>query len=110
MERPTLPTNPKMREAGARIIQMSACNDASQVADRVFAAMWNAAFEDDWQDRVIKEKAELDTKLVALSAFISRCDPRFEALPEEDKAILREQRGIMLEYSNVLESRILRFG
>ena len=64
------------------------------------------ALMEDWLERVIQERKELNAKLAKLAAFISRRDPRFEALSEEDKRLLRRQREAMLEYSEILEERI----
>jgi agmatinase len=58
---------------------------------------------EDWQNRVIKERAELNEKLAAIVAFISSGDPRFDVLPEEDKGLLRRQRDAMRKYSDILE-------
>lgn len=63
----------------------------------------------DWQDRVIAERTELSVKLTALAVFISRRDPHFEALADEDKALLRDQRNALLEYIEILDARIARF-
>lgn len=62
-----------------------------------------------WQERVVSERSELNTKLSALSAFISRQNPAFVSLSAEDQDILRRQRDAMLEYSDILAERIERF-
>jgi hypothetical protein len=58
-----------------------------------------------YQTRVIEEKAELDTKIQKLAAFLET------APPLEDRAaeLLSAQLGVMNEYSAILESRIALF-
>ena len=60
-----------------------------------------------WQERVIAERQDLDVKIVKLSTFIG--SPSFVALPGMDQRLLREQRGAMSEYSDILQQRIDRF-
>lgn len=59
------------------------------------------------QQRVVDEKNALDEKLIKLSAFV-RTDT-FTALEAEDKQLLRRQREVMLDYSDILGDRIARF-
>ena len=61
----------------------------------------------DGQQRVIDEKNALDEKLIKLSAFV-RTD-EFYALDTEDRQLLRRQREVMLQYSDILGDRIARF-
>lgn len=60
------------------------------------------------QQRVIDEKKELDTKLIALEAFIDN-SAIYAALPQDEKDRLRKQRGFMEGYSIVLTERINAF-
>jgi len=60
------------------------------------------------QKRVIDEKKELDTKLIALEAFIDN-SAIYAALPQDEKDRLRKQRGFMEGYSIVLTERINAF-
>jgi len=60
------------------------------------------------QQRVVDEKAELETKLVALSRFIS-IGGVFETLDPAEKVRLRAQRNAMNEYHDILAERIAAF-
>ena len=60
-----------------------------------------------YQIRVQDEKIELDEKIDQLGAFLST--DIFDALPKEEKCDMRQQLGIMHEYSNILGRRISRF-
>lgn len=60
------------------------------------------------EERVIKEKRELDEKLVKLVQFIT-ASLVFKTLDEYDRMLLREQRDHMMDYSDTLERRISRF-
>ena len=57
--------------------------------------------------RVVDEKAELDSKLTKLTAFIGT--PVFEQLKPNDKELLRLQAVTMSSYSDILEARINNF-
>lgn len=61
----------------------------------------------DFQKRVVAEKAQLDEKISKLEAFI-RTDT-FPGLPDEEQLDLNLQFQIMEDYSRVLERRIERF-
>lgn len=61
-----------------------------------------------WQERLLDEHAQLCDRLMRLSALIVGESPGFAALDEEDKRLLRHQRMIMLDYSEVLQDRINR--
>lgn len=61
-----------------------------------------------FQQRVICEKKELDTKLIALEAFIDNGE-FYAALAQDEKDRLRKQRGFMEGYSIVLTERINAF-
>jgi hypothetical protein len=63
---------------------------------------------EDWQKRVVDEKAALDVKISALNKYI---EGNQDFRPEEyfDHELLNEQFYLMAEYSNVLNMRILRF-
>jgi hypothetical protein len=60
------------------------------------------------EQRVVEEKRGLDEKLVKLAAFIS-ASPIFEKMDPVDKALMRDQRDAMLQYSEALDARIARF-
>jgi len=61
-----------------------------------------------YQQRVVDEKAELDTKAKALSNFIG-LNPAFESIDPEEQERMKEQCEIMWEYSEVLGKRIAAF-
>jgi hypothetical protein len=50
----------------------------------------------------------LDDKLTKLASFISSSS-LFAGLAVEDQNLLRQQRGVMGEYSAILSNRIARF-
>lgn len=61
----------------------------------------------DFQQRVVNEKAELDEKLEKLCLF---CYGRtFETLPLMERERLNQQRHIMTSYSAILGARIAAF-
>lgn len=60
------------------------------------------------QQRVIKEKAELDEKADALSKFIG-FSPIFETLDSDEQERLKEQNDVMWKYSEILGARIANF-
>ena len=60
------------------------------------------------QQRVVDEKAELDTKATALSQFIS-LNPIFTSLDPAEQERLKLQNDIMWQYSKVLGERIAAF-
>ena len=60
-----------------------------------------------YQQRVVDEHAELDSRLYRLTAF---CDSAvYEQLPIVDRELLQAQLRLMTELSSVLVSRIERF-
>jgi hypothetical protein len=63
---------------------------------------------EDYQKRVITEKAELDEKLESLINF-TESPVRFAAVSKEEQDRLIEQRAIMKMYSDVLQERIEHF-
>lgn len=60
------------------------------------------------EERVVAEQKELNDKINKLNGFIG--GNAFNALPEEDRALLEEQSRYMSAYSGVLHERIKRFG
>ena len=61
----------------------------------------------DFQQRVVQEKSELDEKLEKLCLF---CYGRtFETLPLMERERLNQQRHIMTSYSAILGARIAAF-
>jgi hypothetical protein len=63
---------------------------------------------EDWQKRIIDEKAALDIKANALSKYIESIED-FDPTVHFDQELLNEQFYLMMEYSNILNMRILRF-
>jgi len=61
----------------------------------------------DFQERVISEKHELDIKLGKLYAFFKT--KTFDELPRIDQELLQSQSRHMQFYSDILGKRILRF-
>lgn len=61
------------------------------------------------QQRVVDEKAELDTKATALSKFIGE-SPIFTTLDAAEQERLKEQCELMWQYSEILGARIAVFG
>ena len=61
----------------------------------------------EWQQRVIDEKAALDEKITKLEK--ARADPWFEELNPYDRQLLISQLTYMRQYSLVLGQRIERF-
>lgn len=63
-----------------------------------------------YQQRVVEEKNELDTKIQALNNFISYVpNSRFMALSTAEQGRMHIQVNIMEQYSNVLGQRIEAF-
>ena len=61
---------------------------------------------ENWQQRIIDEKEELDTKLTKLEKFIYNEEGTFNSLSNMNQNLLRAQAEIMAEYSAVLRRRI----
>jgi hypothetical protein len=59
------------------------------------------------QQRVVDEKAELDSKLDKLKAFTQT--PIYAGLDQFERERLSRQQGIMYDYSGVLGERIHAF-
>jgi hypothetical protein len=57
-----------------------------------------------YQERVVKERDELHTKLTALTAFLAGDSAK--ALSARDLSHLVHQRRAMLEYCDILDTRI----
>ena len=62
----------------------------------------------DYQHRVIQERADLHEKAMRLSSFITQTDS-YLAFSKEDRDLLREQLTYMLQYESILDKRIERF-
>lgn len=60
------------------------------------------------QQRVVDEKAELDTKAKALSEFIGE-NPIFATIDVAEQERLKEQCEVMWQYSEILGARIAAF-
>ena len=61
----------------------------------------------EFQERVVKEKAELDEKLAKLRLFFT--SEIFYTLSDEEQERLNRQENAMTEYSEVLGERINAF-
>ncbi len=61
----------------------------------------------DFQQRVVAEKEELDKKATALGAFFEK--PLFATVNPDEQARLRAQHGVMIRYSEILADRIAHF-
>jgi hypothetical protein len=61
-----------------------------------------------YQQRVIDEKAALDTKLADLVKFVND-NPTFSTLPQDEQNRLGRQAEVMDEYSRILGERIAAF-
>jgi len=61
----------------------------------------------DWQQRVVTEKVELDSKIEKLNLFIK--SDAFETLDRIEIELLWDQRALMVRYSEVLGKRIQLF-
>lgn len=61
-----------------------------------------------FQERVLNEKKELDTKIEKLGEFVKT--EFFQTLPEIDSQLLNLQLGTMKIYSQILDVRMERFG
>jgi len=59
------------------------------------------------EDRVRNEHADRSAELAKLSAFIA--SPTFPGIPDENRALLIEQQGIMRAFVDVLARRIATF-
>ena len=62
----------------------------------------------EWQQRVIEERDELDAKHDKLVDFIEN-NPQFGLLEEADQDLLTQQEAYMEAYVATLNSRIERF-
>lgn len=60
-----------------------------------------------YQQRVVEEKAELDSKLLALTSFFSTAT--FAHLNGDEQRRLQRQAAAMLDYTAVLGERIVVF-
>lgn len=62
----------------------------------------------DFQQRVVDEKNELDEKAHKLSDFIGN-SPLFEKIDPAEQERMKEQNDIMWQYSEILGKRIAAF-
>lgn len=58
--------------------------------------------------RILDEKRELDNRIMKLNAFLSDND-RTQRIGYQHLELLRHQLDVMLEYSSILNTRILRW-
>lgn len=61
----------------------------------------------DFQNRVIKEKEELDIKIRSLISFVN--SGVFKGIVFEEQQLLKMQLTIMQDYSDILTKRIAAF-
>ncbi len=61
----------------------------------------------EWQKRVVEEKAELDERIEKLEAFIA--SPKFEVISTYHAVALKDQAAVMRRYSEILGRRIAMF-
>lgn len=62
---------------------------------------------EEYQQRVVNEKAELDRKLYLLIMFLD--GETFKTLPSEEQERMQQQLGVMKEYSKILGERVAAF-
>jgi len=62
----------------------------------------------EYQQRVVTEKEELDVKAKALSEFIGN-NKAFDLIESEEQERMKEQCEIMWQYSEILGARIAAF-
>jgi hypothetical protein len=62
---------------------------------------------EDWQQRVVTEQSELQTKLTDLITFIE--GPNFKALDAVQQDLLVQQASYMSHYNDILKTRIGAF-
>lgn len=60
---------------------------------------------DDYKSRLRKELEDLNFKIEKLNNFIEKNDI-FKTMDLEEQKLLKEQRGIMNKYANILIKRI----
>lgn len=60
---------------------------------------------EDWQVRLWDEKRELDDRILKLSEYMET--DRFDDLEVSQRLYLADQHNIMIEYSSILNKRIL---
>lgn len=60
-----------------------------------------------YQERVVQEKFDLDVKINKLSAFLKNKDS--ESVEILDRCTLIKQLKCMIEYSSILNERIIQF-
>jgi len=62
---------------------------------------------EEYQQRVVNEKSELDRKLYLLIVFLD--GETFKTLPSEEQERMQRQLVVMKEYSKILNERIAAF-
>lgn len=60
-----------------------------------------------YQERVVEEKTELDGKVLKLQEFVS--SDRFNLVEVGEANRMRNQLSVMMDYSNILGERITNF-
>ena len=61
----------------------------------------------EYQHRVIEEKAALDEKIFRLEGALT--SGRLDSVPDDEKGLLARQLLAMEEYSGILDERMARF-
>lgn len=60
-----------------------------------------------WQERVIDERNELETRLYLLNKFMT--SSKFQDIPYDDQVRLQKQKDAMTVYAQALADRIVNF-
>ena len=100
----------KQMEAAMRVLPAPDADKAVSInaIHALLATLPQAKTQPTYQQRVIDEKAELDQRATALSAFIGE-NPIFETVAADEQERMREQCELMWSLSEVLGKRILAF-
>lgn len=64
---------------------------------------------EDFQQKVIDEKTELDSKITKLRYFVMIDNDTFKELPKREQRLLKDQLNAMNYYSSILKERIKGF-
>ena len=90
-----LPSELKLTVGLARLLRMDIKKDKEKGAIKM----------NDYKSRLRKELEDLNFKIEKLNNFIEKNDI-FKTIDLEEQELLKEQRGIMNKYANILRKRI----
>ena len=62
---------------------------------------------EDYQERVVEEKKELDGKITKLAAFVF--SEKFASVVKDEQKRMQQQLYVMMDYSRCLQERIAAF-